>query len=93
MWHSAGAGSFSPELTKPSGSGDPCVDINIQVTGAAYFQAYRDSNSEWYAGVWCTPGSPSGTTINQLTQTAFPGGVQFQVYDDSSNGEDTRIVY
>lgn len=67
---------------------DSCNDLNLQVTGTAYFTGC------WY-GHYCAPNAvlcrPS-IPFNVLWSN-FSAGEPWQVYDNSSGGEATRIVY
>lgn len=84
VWNTPGYGHYSPAYTKAL---DQCNDLNLQVTGSAYFTGC------WYghycapSSVWCRPSNP----FNALWYN-FAAGEPAQVYDNSSNGEATRIV-
>ncbi len=85
VWNSPGSGHYSQVVVKQPNS---CNDLNLNVTGAAYFTGC------WYAhycapsGVYCIPGN----VFNVLWKN-FTFGYQAQVYDNTSNGEATRLVF
>jgi hypothetical protein len=85
VWNSPGYGHYSPVVTKAY---DACSDLNLQVTGSAYFTGC------WYghycagSAVWCEP----SIDFNVLWPN-FTDGQPARVYDNSSNGEATRLVF
>jgi hypothetical protein len=84
VWNTPGHGHYSPSYFKAQ---DQCNDLNLQVTGAAYFTGCWTNHYCAPAAVYCKP----SINFNVLWKN-FSVGDDADVYDNTSNGEDTRIV-